>query len=86
MSKGKHKTLTRREQDHSPPSEPSIPNSATPGYPKTPENQDSDLKYYLMMLVCNFKKGINNSLKEMQENTTKEVEVLKELQEAQPNK
>ena len=34
-----------------------------------------------MMLVEDFKKGINNSLKEIQENTTKQVEVLKELQE-----
>jgi wobble nucleotide-excising tRNase len=32
-----------------------------------------------MMLVEDFKKGINNSLKEIQ-NTAKEVEVLKELQ------
>jgi hypothetical protein len=31
-----------------------------------------------MMLVENFKKGINNSLKEIQEKTTKQVEVLKE--------
>jgi DNA topoisomerase IA len=34
-----------------------------------------------MMLVEDFKKGTNNSLKEIQENPTKEVEVLKELQE-----
>jgi wobble nucleotide-excising tRNase len=33
-----------------------------------------------MMLVEDIKKGINNSLKEIQENTAKEVEVLKELQ------
>jgi hypothetical protein len=30
------------------------------------EKQDSDLKSYLMMLVEDFKKGINNSLKEIQ--------------------
>ena len=30
------------------------------------------------MLVEDFKKGINNSLKEMQENTVKQVEALKE--------
>ena len=34
-----------------------------------------------MMLVDDIKKGINNSLKEIQENTAKEVEVFKELQE-----
>ena len=33
------------------------------------------------MLVEDIKKSINNSLKEIQENTTKEVEVLKEIQE-----
>jgi DNA topoisomerase IA len=32
-------------------------------------------------VVEDFKKGINNSLKEIQENTAKQVEVLKELQE-----
>jgi hypothetical protein len=46
----------------------------SPGYPNTPEKQDSDLKSYLMMVVENFKKV---SLKEIQENT-KHVEVLKE--------
>jgi chromosome segregation ATPase len=34
-----------------------------------------------MMLVENFKKGINNSLKEIQDNTAKQVEFLKEIQE-----
>jgi hypothetical protein len=31
-----------------------------------------------MMLVEDFKKGINNSLKEIQENTAKQVESLEE--------
>ena len=62
-------------------SEPSSPNTANSGYPNTPEKQDSDLKSYLMMLVENIKKGFNNSLKEIQENTANEVEVLKEIQE-----
>jgi hypothetical protein len=43
-----------------------------------------------MMLVEDFKKGINNSLKEIQKNTSKQVEVLKEkaqksLKELQEN-
>ena len=46
--------------------------------PNIPEKQDSDLKSYLMILVEDFKKGINNSLKEIQKNTAKQVEVLKE--------
>ena len=33
------------------------------------------------MLVEDFTKGINNYLKEIKENTAKQVEVLKELQE-----
>ena len=42
------------------------------------------------MLVEDFKKGINNSLKEIQENTAKQVEVFKEeaqkyLKELQEN-
>jgi hypothetical protein len=51
MSKGKHKNLTNRNQDHSQSSEPSIPNSVSPGYSNTPEKIDSDLKAYLMMMV-----------------------------------
>jgi hypothetical protein len=78
MAKGKHKNLTNRNQDHSPSPEPSTPNSASPGYPNTPEKQDSDSKSYLMVLVEDLKKGINNSLKEIQENTAKQVEALKE--------
>jgi hypothetical protein len=81
MAKGEHKNHTNRNQDHSPSSEPSTPTSAIPGYPNTPKKQDSDLKAYLMMLVEDIKKGFNNSLKEIQENTAKEVEVLKEIQE-----
>jgi hypothetical protein len=34
-----------------------------------------------MMLVKDCKKGINNSLKEILENTAKPIEVLKEIQE-----
>jgi gas vesicle protein len=81
MAKGKCKNLTNRNEDHSPSSEPSTPTSASPGYPNTPKKQDSDLKYYLMMLVEDIKKDFNNSLKETQENTAKEVKVLKEIQE-----
>ena len=77
MVKDKHKNLTKRNQDYSPSSEPSTPTSASPGYPNTPKKQDSDLKSYLMMLIEDFKKGINNSLKEIQEKTAKELQFLK---------
>jgi chromosome segregation ATPase len=43
--------------------------------------QDSNEKQYLLMLVEDIKKDFNNSLKEIQENTAKEVEVLREIQE-----
>jgi hypothetical protein len=61
-----------------------------PGYTNTPEKQDSDLKSYIMMLVKDFKKGINNPLKEILGNTAKQVEGLKEkaqksLEELQEN-
>jgi hypothetical protein len=69
MVKDKCKNLTDRNQDHSPSSKPSTPNTVSPGYPNTPEKQDSELKSYLMMLVEDFKKDINNSIKEIQEKT-----------------
>ena len=45
-----------------------------PGYLNTPEKQDSDLKSHLLKMIEDFKKDINNSLKEIQENTGKQVE------------
>jgi hypothetical protein len=71
MAKGKPKNLTNRNQEHCASSEPSMPITESPGYPNTPKKQVSDLKSYFMMLVEDFKKEINNSLKEIQENTTK---------------
>ena len=76
MAKGKRKNLTNRNQDHSPSSEPSTTTSASPGHPNTPENLDPDLKVYLMKMVEDIKKIFNNSLKEIQENTAKELQVL----------
>ena len=73
MAKGKWKNLTNRNQDDSSLSEPSIPNSASPGYPNTPEKLDPDLKAYLMMMVEDIKKDFNNSLKEIKKNTAKEL-------------
>jgi hypothetical protein len=81
MAKGKCKNLTKRNQDHSPSSGLSTPTSPSPGLPKTPEKLDRDLKAYLMMMVEYTKKDFNNSLKEIQKNTAKELHVLKENQE-----
>ena len=78
MAKGKHKDLTNRNQDHSPSSEHSIPTPHSPGHPTTPDKIDPDLKAYLIMMVEDIKKDFNNSLKEIQENTTEQVKDLKE--------
>ena len=80
MAKGKRRNLTNRNQDHSPSSEPSTPTLPSPGHSNTPEELDPDLKAYLMMMVEDIKKDFNNSLKEIQENTAKELQVLKEKQ------
>ena len=81
MTKSRQKNLTNKNHDHSPSSEPSTPTSASPGHPNTPENLDPDLKAYLMMMVEDIKKVFNNSLKEIQENTAKELQVLIEKEE-----
>jgi hypothetical protein len=51
---------------------------ASQRYTITLEKQDSDLKSLLLMMIKDFKKGINDSLKEIQENTGKQVTALKE--------
>ena len=53
----------------------------SPGHPDTTEKLDPDLKAYLMMMVEDIKKNFNNSLKEIQENTAKALQVLIEKQE-----
>jgi hypothetical protein len=40
-----------------------MPTTVSLRYPNIPEKQDADLKSYLMILVEDFKKGINNSKK-----------------------
>jgi FtsZ-binding cell division protein ZapB len=59
-------------------SETKSPSIASPGYTITTEKQDIDLKSFLMMMIEDFKKEINNSLEEIQENTGKQQEALKE--------
>ena len=81
MAKGKRKNPTNSNQGHSPSSEPRTPTLPSPGHPNTPEKVDLDLKAYLLMMVEDKKKEFNKSLKELQENTAKELQVLKEKQE-----
>ena len=90
MARGKHKNTSNRNQFDLAISEPSSPTIASPGYPNTPEKQDSDLNSLLTMIIEDIKKDINNSLKEIQENTAKLVKALKEetqksLKELQEN-
>ena len=83
MAKGKHKNLINRNQDHSPSLEPSTPTSASPGFPQHTQKNKIQIQNHISWcwLVEDLKKGINNSLKEIQESTDKQVEVLKESQE-----
>jgi hypothetical protein len=68
--RGKGKSISNRIQSYLVLQNPSFPSTVTPVYPNTPEKQDSYLKLHLMMIE-NFKKDINNSLKEIQENSGK---------------
>ena len=65
MLKGSHKKLINKNQGYLASSEPCSP-TTSPGYSNTPK-QDSDLKSHLMMMIEDFKKDINNSIKGIQE-------------------
>jgi len=63
MKRDKHKNICNKNQDYLATSEPSSPTRASPGYPNIPEKKDFDLKSHLMVMIKDFKKDINNSLK-----------------------
>jgi hypothetical protein len=63
MARGKDENISNRNQGYLASSEPSFPTTVSPGYLNTPEKQDSHLKSHLMMMIEDFKKDINNSLK-----------------------
>jgi hypothetical protein len=65
MAGGKCKNISNRNQVYLASSEPNSPTIASPGYTTTPEKQDMDLKSLLMIMREDFKKDINNSLKEV---------------------
>jgi hypothetical protein len=56
--------------------EPNSPTIASPGYTIKPEKQGMNLKSLLMMMMEDYKKDINNPLKEIQGNTYKQVKKL----------
>ena len=62
MVKGKRKIITNRNQGNMAVS----PTTANPRYSITSEKKELYFKSYLMMLMEDFKKNINNSLKEIQ--------------------
>jgi len=68
------KQMMRQVQEHNrnpcylTTSEHSSLSTASTGYSNTSENQDSDLKSHLIMMIEDFNKDMNNSFKEMQEN------------------
>jgi hypothetical protein len=48
------------------------------GYHNRPEKQDNDLKSHLMKMILAFKEGKKPSLKQIQENTGKQLEAPEE--------
>jgi hypothetical protein len=77
MVRNEGKNKIKSNQRYLASSEISSPTAVSPGYPNTRGNQYSDLKLHLMMKIKNFDKDLNNSLKEIHENTGKHVETLK---------
>jgi gas vesicle protein len=78
MAGGQDENRSNRNQGYLASSEPNSPTIVSPVYTITTEKQDMDLKSLLMRMMEDFKKEINNSLKEIQENTGKKLETLRE--------
>ena len=78
MTRGKPRNLSIRNQDYLAPSEHISPIKANTGYPNKLEKQDLGIKSHFMMMMEDFKKDIHISRKEIQDNTSKQVEALKE--------
>jgi valyl-tRNA synthetase len=72
ISKGKHKTINNRSQNMWASAELHSPTTASPEYTKTPTNQESVLKSYLMKAIESLKEDINNSLKNYRKTQTGE--------------
>ena len=79
MAKHKHKTISNRNQNMWASSGHSSPTTTSPEYTNTLENQESVLKSYLMKIIESFKEDINNSLKEIWENKSKQVKELNKV-------
>jgi hypothetical protein len=60
------------------PSELNSLTAASLGYPNIPEKHDAGIKSHIIQMIETFKDNINNSLKEIQGTTVKQIETLKE--------
>jgi hypothetical protein len=76
MSRHKSKTISNRSQYTWALPEPSSPTTASPEYTNTHKNQEAVLKTLSYKDNRVFKRDINNSLKEIQDNTIKQVKEL----------
>jgi hypothetical protein len=63
MAGGKLKNISNRNQGYLISSQPKSTTIASPAFTITPEKYDMDLKPLLMMMMEDFKKEINHSLK-----------------------
>jgi hypothetical protein len=77
-SKRPSKEYSQQKPGHLTPPEYSYPTTASPGYPNTTKAQENDLKYNFIKMAEAFKEEMNESLKEIQENTIKQEKVSKE--------
>ena len=73
MAEGQHKNTTNKSQDNMAPPEHNCPTAASPGYPNTTITEEDDLKSNFITMIEAFKEEINKSLKEIQENTIKQL-------------
>jgi len=90
MARGKCRKLSIRNQDYLASSVPRSPNKENTGYPNTPEKKDLVFKIKFLIMMEDFKKVIKNTHRKMQDNTSKQIEALrdetqKSLKELQEN-
>ena len=76
MAKGECKNTINKSQDNMITLDPSNNARASPGHPNTGETQEDDLKPRLMKIREAFEEETNKSLKEIQENTIKQVKEM----------
>ena len=74
MVRGKCKTMSNRSQYMWALSKLSSSTTISTVYTNKIENQEADLKSYLMKIIESSKEDINNSLKEIQESTGQKIE------------